>query len=134
MEVAFRPGMDVEEAWTASGVYLLTQGDHGRGQVAVPDLELTFAQNGLELRKAGGDAVWNSPWSDIEEMSPVERSALPDGSEAAVVLVVERGRRRRHRFVVGAGTPGPTASGRSGSGGRCCAASTCSSSWWRQPS
>ncbi len=39
-------------------------------------------------------------------MSPVERSVLPDGRDGRdgrdgiVILVVERGRRRRHRFVL----------------------------------
>lgn len=79
-------------------VYLLTDGTDG--PIAVPHLELTFMRAGLELEKADGEAVWNSGWSDLEEMSPVERSVLPDGREGVVMLVVERGRHRRHRFVL----------------------------------
>ena len=33
-------------------------------------------------------------------MTPVERSVLPDGREGVVIVVVERDRRRRHRFVL----------------------------------
>jgi|HubBroStandDraft_5_1064220.scaffolds.fasta_scaffold804525_1 hypothetical protein len=89
----------MEEVWKVPDVYLLTQGD--QGPVAVPHLELTFGHDGLELDKPDGDAVWTSSWSNLEELSPVERSVLPDGTEGVVVLVVERGRRRRHRFVLG---------------------------------
>ena len=98
----------MEEDWTVRDVYLLTQGDgegdQGPGPVAVPHLELTFMHDGLEVHKPDGEAVWNSPWTGLEEMSPVERSLLPDGSEGVVMLVVERDRRRRHRFVLGTGT------------------------------
>jgi hypothetical protein len=90
----------MDEAWTVPDVYLLTQRD--RAPVAVPDLELTFGHDGIRLDKSDGEAVWNSAWSDLQEMSPVERSVLADGREGVVMLVVERGRRpRRHRFVLG---------------------------------
>ncbi len=79
-------------------VYLLTEGDEG--PIAVPHLELTFMDKGLELDKPNGEAVWNTAWSDLEEMSPVERSVLPDGSEGVVMLVVERSGRRRHSLVL----------------------------------
>jgi hypothetical protein len=90
----------MEEAWTVPDVYLLTERD--QVPVAVPDLELTFGHDGLQLDKSDGETVWNSAWSDLQEMSPVERSVLADGSDGVVMLVVERGRRpRRHRFVLG---------------------------------
>ena len=79
-------------------VYLLTEG--AEGDVAVPHLALTFLDSGLTLGKADGEPVWDSPWSQLEEMSPVERSVLPDGRDGVVMVVVERGRRRRHRFVL----------------------------------
>ncbi len=79
-------------------VYLLTEG--AEGNVAVPHLALTFLDSGLTLDKADGEPVWDSPWSQLEEMSPVERSVLPDGRGGVVMVVVERGRRRRHRFVL----------------------------------
>jgi hypothetical protein len=88
----------MEEAWTVRDVYLLTEGDEG--PIAVPHLELTFMHDGLELDKPNGEAVWNTAWSDLQEMSPVERSVLPDGSEGVVMLVVDRSRRRRHRLVL----------------------------------
>ena len=108
-------------------VYLLTEGDEG--PIAVPHLELTFMDKGLELDKPDGEAVWNTAWSDLEEMSPVERSVLPDGSEGVVMLVVERSGRRRHSLVLATsdaaateaairGRAGPTAWRRTGPGGR----------------
>jgi hypothetical protein len=87
-----------EEAWTVPDVYLLTAGSNG--PVAVPHLRLTFRESGLELVKADGELVWDCDWSDLVEMAPVERSVLPDGKDGVVMVVVERGRRRRHRFVL----------------------------------
>ncbi len=79
-------------------VYLLTEG--AEGDVAVPHLALTFLDSGLTLDKADGEPVWDSPWSQLEEMSPVERSILPDGRDGVVMVVVEQGRRHQHRFVL----------------------------------
>ncbi len=73
-------------------VYLLTEGSEGT--VAVPDLTLTFLDSGVALDKADGDHVWSSPWDQLEEMSPVERSELPDGRSGVVIVVVERAGRR----------------------------------------
>ena len=70
------------------------------GQIAVPHLTLTFAPTGMELDKADGEGVWSSTWTQLQELSPVERSALPDGRDGVVILVVEREDRRRHRFVL----------------------------------
>ncbi len=80
-------------------VYLLTEGRDG--VVAVPRLTLTFLDSGLALDKADGGSVWESDWGGLEEMSPVERSVLPDGREGVVIVVVEQGRRHSHRFVLG---------------------------------
>ena len=80
-------------------VYLLTDG-HG-AEVAVPDLTLTFADSGLVLRKADGEQVWEGRWTGLQEMTPVERSVLPDGRAGVVIVVVERGGQPRHRFVLG---------------------------------
>jgi hypothetical protein len=33
-------------------------------------------------------------------MAPVERSGLPDGKDGVVMVLIERDRRRRHRFVL----------------------------------
>jgi hypothetical protein len=90
--------MTEEEAWTVPDVYLLTAG--ADGPVAVPHLRLTFRVSGLELDKADGELVWDCDWSDLVEMAPVERSVLPDGKDGVVMVVVERERRRRHRFVL----------------------------------
>ena len=79
-------------------VYLLTEGQEG--EVAVPHLTLTFLDSGLALEKADGEPVWESAWAELEELSPVERSLLPDGRAGVVIMVVERGRRGRHRFVL----------------------------------
>jgi hypothetical protein len=87
-----------DEAWTVPDVYLLTRGSEG--PVAVPHLRLTFRQSGLELDKADGELVWDCDWSDLVEMAPIERSVLPDGKDGVVMVVVERDRRRRHRFVL----------------------------------
>jgi hypothetical protein len=88
----------MEEAWSVPDVYLLTEGREG--EVAVPELTLTFLHSGLALDKADGEPVWDSAWGGLEEMSPVERSVLPDGRDGVVIVVVEQGRRRRHRFVL----------------------------------
>jgi hypothetical protein len=95
-----------EEAWSVPDVYLLTGGKEGA--VAVPNLTLTFSESGLALHKADGDPVWDSPWGELEEMSPVERSVLPDGRDGVVVVVVERGRKGRHRFVLASDDNGST--------------------------
>lgn len=87
-----------DETWTVPDVYLLTAA--ADGTVAVPHLRLTFRASGLELDKADGELVWDCEWSDLTEMSPVERSVLPDGRDGVVMVVVERERRRRHRFVL----------------------------------
>ena len=87
-----------EESWTVPDVYLLTAGSEG--PVAIPDLTLTFRESGLELDKSDGELVWDCDWSDLVEMAPIERSVLPDGKEGVVIAVVERDRRRRHRFVL----------------------------------
>ena len=85
------------------GVYLLTAGPEG--ELAVPHLTLTFRDSGLALDKADGKPVWDSSWAELEEISPVERSVLPDGRAGVVIVVVERGRRGRHRFVLGTDDP-----------------------------
>ena len=87
-------------------VYLLTEGREG--EVAVPNLTLTLSESGLALHKADGEAVWDSPWDALEEMSPGERSVLPDGRDGVVVLVVEQGQRRPHRFVLASDDSGST--------------------------
>jgi hypothetical protein len=89
----------MEEAWSVPDVYLLTEGREGA--VAVPHLTLTFRDSGITLDKADGEPVWDSEWSGLDEMAPVERSVLPDGRAGVVVVVVERGRRHSHRFVLG---------------------------------
>ena len=71
-----------------------------KASVAVPHLTLTFLDSGLALDKADGEPVWDSGWDGLEEMSPVERSVLPDGRAGVVIVVVERGRKGRHRFVL----------------------------------
>jgi hypothetical protein len=88
----------MEEAWSVPDVYLLTEGREG--EVAVPELRLTFLDSGLALDKADGEPVWDSAWGGLVEMSPVERSVLPDGRDGVVIVVVEQGRKRRHRFVL----------------------------------
>ncbi len=70
-------------------VYLLTEGPEGT--TAIPDLTLTFLDTGIALDKADGEHVWSSPWDQLEEMSPVNRSELPDGRPGVVIVVVERG-------------------------------------------
>ncbi len=87
-------------------VFLLTDGS--QGQVAVPHLTLTFREGGLELDKADGEAVWDCSWSELQEMAPVERSVLPDGRDGVVIVVVERDRSRRHRFVLATDDPEAT--------------------------
>jgi hypothetical protein len=89
----------MEEAWSVPDVYLLTEGREGT--VAVPHLTLAFHESGVTLEKADGEPVWESGWSDLDEMSPVERSVLPDGRDGVVVVVVEREHGHRHRFVLG---------------------------------
>jgi hypothetical protein len=98
MEPHMEPHM-AEDAWTVADVYLLTDGPDGA--VAVPNLALTFSVAGIELdKKAGGGMVWDCRWSELDEMSTVERSVLPDGGGGVAIEVVEREGRRRHRFVL----------------------------------
>jgi hypothetical protein len=89
----------MEESWSVPDVYLLTQGREG--EVAVPQLTLTFVDSGLALEKSDGEPVWDTTWGDLDEISPVERSVLPDGRDGVVIVVVEKGRHRHHRFVLG---------------------------------
>ena len=79
----------MEEAWSARDVYLLTEG--ADGPIAVPHLTLTFRASDVALGTPDGEVVWDSPWGQLEEMSPVERSVLPDGRDGVVITVVERG-------------------------------------------
>ena len=87
-------------------VYLLTEGPDGT--VAVPALTLSFFADGIEVDKADGEEVWSRTWSQLEEMSPTERSFLPGGGDGVVVTIVEREQRRLHRFVLGTGDPDTT--------------------------
>jgi hypothetical protein len=98
----------MEETWSVPDVYLLTDGPEGT--TAIPDLTLTFLDTGIALDKADGEHVWSSPWDQLEEMSPVNRSELPDGRPGVAIVVVERGRRREHRFVLPADEPAETES------------------------
>jgi hypothetical protein len=93
----------MDEAWSVPDVYLLTAGSEG--ELAVPHLTLTFLDSGLELDKAAGERFWDSAWAELEEMSPVERSVLPDGRTGVVVAVLERDRHGRHRFVLASDDP-----------------------------
>ena len=83
--------------------YLLTAGPEG--ELAIPHLTLTFRDSGLALDKADGKPVWDCSWAELEEISPVDRSVLPDGRAGVVIVVVERGRRDRHRFVLATDDP-----------------------------
>jgi hypothetical protein len=89
-----------QDAWSVTDVYLLTQS--ADGTVAVPNLALTFSVEGIELDKADGGVVWDCGWDELEEMSPLERSVLPDGRDGVAVVIVERDGRRGHRFVLAA--------------------------------
>jgi hypothetical protein len=93
----------MEEAWSVPGVYLLTAGPEG--ELAVPHLTLTFRDSRLALDRADGEPVWHSSWTELEEITPVERSVLPDGRAGVVIVVVERGHRGRHRFVLASDDP-----------------------------
>lgn len=70
------------------------------GPIAVPHLTLTFRASDVALGTPDGEVVWDSPWGQLEEMSPVGRSVLPDGRDGVVITVVERGVGRPHRFVL----------------------------------
>ena len=86
-----------DEAWSVSGVFLLTEGNDGR--VAIPDLQLSLADAGITLAKASGEVAWHCGWPALDELSPAERSVLPDGRSGLVVIFIEHNG-RRHRFVV----------------------------------
>ena len=96
----------MEEAWSVPDVYLLTRGRDGA--VAVPHLTLSFLDSGLALEKSDGESVWDSEWAELAELSPVERSVLPDGREGVVIAVVERNGRQRHHFVLATEDPAAT--------------------------
>ncbi len=99
---------DSDDTWTVPGVYLLTQGPDGR--VAVPQLALSFLDEGIWVDKSDGEAVWSARWADLVEMSTVERSELPGGGAGVVIMVVERDGRRRHQFVLPTDDPASTES------------------------
>jgi hypothetical protein len=99
---------DSDDTWTVPGVYLLTEGPDGR--VAIPHLELILFDDGISVDKSDGEPVWSAAWSDLAELSTVERSELPGGGAGVVILVVERGGRRRHRFVLPTDDPDSTES------------------------
>ncbi len=65
-------------------VDLWTEGSEA--EVAVTHLTLTFLDSGLALDKADGEAVWESPWEGLEEMSPLERSVMATGGVAASMV------------------------------------------------
>jgi hypothetical protein len=96
----------MEEAWSLPDVYLVTEGL--AGEVAVPHLTLTFLELGLSLAMPDGEPVWEPSWDGLDEISVVERSILPDGGDGVLIVVVEKGRKLRHRFVVGTGDPAST--------------------------
>jgi len=89
-----------QDAWTVTDVYLLTE--TADGTVAVPNLALRFNAEGIELHKADGAVAWHCRWDELDEMSPVERSVLPDGRKGVAIVVVESDGRRGHRFVLAA--------------------------------
>jgi hypothetical protein len=98
-----------DDTWVVPGVYLLTEGPDGRA--AVPDLELTFLDDGITVDKSDGEGVWKAAWSDLAEVSTVERAELPEGGGGVVIVVVERGGRRpKHRFVLPSDDPDMTES------------------------
>ena len=76
-----------QDAWTVTDVYLLTE--TADGTVAVPNLALRFNAEGIELHKADGAVAWHCRWDELDEMSPVERSVLPDGRKGVAIVVVE---------------------------------------------
>jgi hypothetical protein len=90
------------ETWSITGVYLVTDSNDGR--VAIPHLQLNFVADGIELAKADGLVAWRCGWPNLDELSTVERSVLPDGSPGSVILVAEHGG-PHHRFVVPAADP-----------------------------
>jgi hypothetical protein len=102
------PVRDSDDTWSVPGVYLLTDGPDGR--VAVPNLHLTFRRDRISVDKSDGEEVWSAAWSDLDELSTVERSELPGGRDGVVIIVVERGRRRRHQFVLPTNDPASTES------------------------
>jgi hypothetical protein len=95
---------DSDDLWVVPGVYRLTEGPEG--PVAVPQLQLTFHDDGIAVDKSDGEAVWSAAWPDLVEMSTNKRSELPGGAGGVVIVVVERRRRRRHRFVLPSDDPG----------------------------
>ena len=98
---------EAEEAdWTFRDVLLITEGTEG--PVAVPQLNLTFRPEGIDLHRSDGERAWRTSWSELEELSASERSVLPDGGDGVVIVVVERDRHRRHRFILPTADPGRT--------------------------
>jgi hypothetical protein len=43
--------------------------------------------------------VWDWRWGKLEDMSPEERSVLPDGRDGVAIVVVERDCGLGHRLV-----------------------------------
>jgi hypothetical protein len=96
------PVKEPPDIWTASEVYLLTDGSQGR--VAIPHLELRFAEDGVELAKEDGALAWRCDWNALDVLSTAGQSILPDGRQGVVVVIIEHGG-RQHRFVLPAVEP-----------------------------
>jgi hypothetical protein len=96
------PVKEPQDTWTVSEVYLLTDGSQGR--VAIPHLQLRFADQGVELAKEDGELAWHCDWNGLDVLSTAGQSILPDGRQGVVVVLIEHGG-RQHRFVLPAVEP-----------------------------
>jgi hypothetical protein len=94
--------MEPQDTWTVSEVYLLTDGS--QGQVAIPNLQLRFTDDGVELAKEDGELAWHCAWHALDVLSTAGQSVLPDGRQGVVVVIIEHGG-RQHRFVLPAVEP-----------------------------
>jgi hypothetical protein len=96
------PVMEPQDTWTVSEVYLLTEGSQGR--VAIPNLQLRFSDDGVELAKEDGELAWHCAWNALDVLSTAGQSILPDGRQGVVMVIIEHGG-RQHRFVLPAVEP-----------------------------
>jgi hypothetical protein len=91
------PAQEPGDTWTASDVYLLTNGSQGR--VAIPHLEMRFVAAGVELTREDGEPAWRGTWDKLDVLTTAGQSILPDGRQGVVLVIIEHGG-RQHRFVL----------------------------------
>jgi hypothetical protein len=84
------------------GVCELTPGPDG--PITVPELNLCFDDEGIEITNCAGERIWVASWNDVTEITTPIRSKTPDLRRGVVVLVGIRDV-DEHRLTIPASRP-----------------------------